>query len=57
MNDTLGIIGSGMLGGAVARLAVNAGMDVVLSNSRGPETLRHLTADLGPRPQRAPDRR
>jgi len=37
MNATLGIIGSGSIGGAVARLAVNAGIDVVLSNSRGPE--------------------
>jgi len=53
MNNTLGIIGSGMLGGAVARLAVDAGMDVVLSNSRGPETLRDLTARLGPRARAA----
>jgi lactate dehydrogenase-like 2-hydroxyacid dehydrogenase len=53
MNNTLGIIGSGSLGGAVARLAVDAGMDVVLSNSRGPETLRDLTADLGPRARAA----
>jgi predicted dinucleotide-binding enzyme len=43
MNDTLGIIGSGRIGGAVARLAVDAGFDVVLSDSRGPETLRALT--------------
>ncbi|GAA2524052.1 NADPH-dependent F420 reductase [Streptomyces longisporus] len=49
MNDTLGIIGSGNIGGAVARLAVNAGIDVVLSNSRGPQTLRGLTDILGPR--------
>ncbi|MER8002145.1 NAD(P)-binding domain-containing protein [Streptomyces sp. NPDC095613] len=49
MNHTLGIIGSGNIGGAVARLAVNAGIDVVLSNSRGPETLRGLTDRLGPR--------
>ncbi|MFM9455209.1 NADPH-dependent F420 reductase [Streptomyces europaeiscabiei] len=53
MNDTLGIIGSGSLGGAVARLAVNAGIDVVLSNSRGPETLRGLTDRLGPRARAA----
>ncbi|MGI5423903.1 NAD(P)-binding domain-containing protein [Streptomyces sp. CA-179760] len=53
MNDTLGIIGSGSLGGAVARLAVNAGIDVVLSNSRGPETLRGLTDHLGPRARAA----
>src|SRR5438128_2635978 len=53
MGDTLGIIGSGNIGGAVARLAVDAGIDVVLSNSRGPETLRGLTARLGPRARAA----
>jgi 8-hydroxy-5-deazaflavin:NADPH oxidoreductase len=46
---TLGTIGSGMIGGTVARLAVNAGHDVVLSNSRGPETLADLATELGPR--------
>jgi 8-hydroxy-5-deazaflavin:NADPH oxidoreductase len=46
---TLGLIGSGHIGGTLARLAVNAGLDVVLSNSRGPETLSGLVAELGPR--------
>jgi hypothetical protein len=46
---TLGLIGSGNIGGAVAGLAVAAGNDVVLSNSRGPETLTGLVADLGPK--------
>jgi predicted dinucleotide-binding enzyme len=46
---TVGFIGSGNIGGTVAALAVNAGHDVVLSNSRGPETLAGLVADLGPR--------
>ncbi|GAA0338573.1 NAD(P)-binding domain-containing protein [Actinoallomurus spadix] len=50
---TLGIIGSGSIGGTVARLAVNGGLDVVLSNSRGPETLADLVADLGPRARAA----
>jgi len=45
---TIGFIGSGMIGGAVARLSVAAGYDVVMSNSRGPETLRELVAELGP---------
>lgn len=45
---TIGLIGSGNIGGTVARLAVNAGHDVVLSNSRGPETLKELVDDLGP---------
>ena len=46
---TVGFIGSGMIGGTVARLSVAAGYDVVLSNSRGPETLKDLVAGLGPR--------
>ncbi|MGE6737195.1 NADPH-dependent F420 reductase, partial [Streptomyces sp. NPDC059900] len=48
MTQTIGIIGSGLVGGAVARLAVDAGYRVVLSNSRGPETIAHLIAELGP---------
>ncbi|MEU9408211.1 NAD(P)-binding domain-containing protein [Streptomyces sp. NPDC048281] len=44
---TLGFIGSGAIGAALARLAVAAGLDVVLSNSRGPETLADLVAELG----------
>jgi predicted dinucleotide-binding enzyme len=46
---TIGLIGSGHIGSTVARLAVEAGHDVVLSNSRGPETLQDLVAELGPR--------
>ena len=45
---TIGLIGSGLIGSTVARLAVDAGHDVVLSNSRGPETLADLVAELGP---------
>ena len=45
---TIGIIGSGMIGGTVARLSVAAGHRVVVSNSRGPETLTELVAELGP---------
>ncbi|WP_425545801.1 NADPH-dependent F420 reductase [Aeromicrobium alkaliterrae] len=45
---TLGLIGSGNIGGTIARLAVDAGIDVVLSNSRGPETLTDLVDELGP---------
>ena len=45
---TWGFIGSGNIGTTVARLAVAAGHDVVLSNSRGPETLTDLVAQLGP---------
>lgn len=44
---TIGLIGAGRIGGTVARLAVAAGYDVVLSNSRGPETLAEQVAELG----------
>lgn len=50
---TLGIIGTGMVGVGVARRAVDAGLDVVLSNSRGPETLAGLVAELGRRARAA----
>jgi predicted dinucleotide-binding enzyme len=50
---TAGFIGSGRIGGTVARLAVDAGHNVVLSNSRGPETLADLVAELGPLAQAA----
>lgn len=49
----LGLIGSGMIGTSVARLAVAAGLEVVLSNSRGPETLAGLAAELGGRARAA----
>ncbi|MFE2676813.1 NADPH-dependent F420 reductase [Streptomyces hygroscopicus] len=50
---TVGLIGSGLIGGTLARLAVNGGLDVVVSNSRGPETLADLVAELGPRARAA----
>ncbi|KRF10400.1 NADPH-dependent F420 reductase [Nocardioides sp. Soil796] len=50
---TIGLIGSGNIGSTVARLAVAAGYDVVLSNSRGPETLTDLVDSLGPRARAA----
>ncbi|SEF90202.1 hypothetical protein SAMN05216223_102418 [Actinacidiphila yanglinensis] len=50
---TLGLIGSGNIGSTLARLAVDAGLDVVLSNSRGPQTLSDLVAELGPRARAA----
>lgn len=49
MTRTLGIIGSGQVGSTVARLAVDAGWRVVLSNSRGADTLAELVAELGSR--------
>jgi predicted dinucleotide-binding enzyme len=46
--STWGFIGSGNIGSTVARLAIKAGHHVVLSNSRGPETLADLVTELGP---------
>lgn len=51
--STIGLIGSGMIGGTVARLAVAAGHDIVLSNRRGPDTLADLVAELGSRARAA----
>src|ERR1700745_4117280 len=50
---TIGFIGSGNIGGTVARLAVAAGYQVVLSNSRGPRTLADLVTELGPQARAA----
>ena len=46
---TLGIIGAGNIGSNVAKAAIAAGYEVVISNSRGPETLTDLVAELGPK--------
>lgn len=43
----IGIIGAGHIGATAARLFVEAGHRVAIGNSRGPETLRLLAADLG----------
>ncbi|KRC66194.1 NADP oxidoreductase [Aeromicrobium sp. Root236] len=45
---TIGLIGAGHIGSQLARAAIAHGHDVVLSNSRGPETLTDLIAELGP---------
>ncbi|MEU8706491.1 NAD(P)-binding domain-containing protein [Streptomyces sp. NPDC048565] len=50
---TLGVIGTGMVGLGAARRAVDAGLNVVLSNSRGPGTLSDLVAQLGARARAA----
>jgi 8-hydroxy-5-deazaflavin:NADPH oxidoreductase len=44
---TIGLIGAGHIGSQIARLAVANNYDVVLSNSRGPESLAPLAAELG----------
>ncbi len=50
---TLGLIGSGLIGSTVARLAIAAGHQAVLSNSRSPDTLGDLVAELGPQARAA----
>ena len=50
---TMGIIGAGHIGSQVARKAVELGYDIVISNSRGPETLAQLVGELGPRARAA----
>ena len=47
---TIGLIGAGHIGSQIARLAIASDYDVVISNSRGPETLAALVAELGPKP-------
>ena len=45
---TIGLIGAGHIGSQLARLAISRGYAVVISNSRAPETLAPLVAELGP---------
>lgn len=45
--STIGFIGAGNIGANLARQAVAHGYDVILSNSRGPDTLGDLVAELG----------
>lgn len=45
----IGIIGAGMIGATVAGLFTRAGHEVAISNSRGPESLKDLVAELGER--------
>jgi 8-hydroxy-5-deazaflavin:NADPH oxidoreductase len=43
----IGIIGAGMIGATTARLFTRAGHDVAISNTRGPDSLAGLVAELG----------
>ena len=45
---SVGIIGAGALGSNVARLLAQNGIRLTIANSRGPETLAPLIAELGP---------
>ena len=44
----IGIIGAGHVGGTAATLFVRAGHQVAVSNSRSPESLTSMVANLGP---------
>lgn len=46
----IGIIGAGHIGGTLTRRFRQLGHDVVVANSRGPETLRDLAAETGAKP-------
>ena len=45
---TIGIIGSGAIGAAIARTLAGAGIEAIISNSRGPDSLKELVRELGP---------
>ena len=47
MTDSVGIIGAGRLGQAMARTALRAGRSVVIANSRGPESLASVVSAFG----------
>ncbi|MFE2998769.1 NADPH-dependent F420 reductase [Nocardia sp. NPDC059246] len=48
-HSTIGILGAGNIGQAVADKAVRQGHEVLIGNSRGPETLRAVVEQLGPK--------
>jgi predicted dinucleotide-binding enzyme len=50
---TIGILGAGQAGSTLARVAIAAGYDIVIANSRSPETPRALVDELGPRARAA----
>lgn len=45
----IGVIGSGHMGASLSRLLAGAGHDILISNSRGPDSLRDLTQESGGR--------
>ena len=44
----IGIIGSGKIGGTAAKLFLNAGHEIAISNSRGPQSLQLFVESLVP---------
>jgi predicted dinucleotide-binding enzyme len=47
VTDSVGIIGAGRLGQAMARTALRAGRSVVIANSHGPDSLPSVVSELG----------
>ncbi|HEY7405165.1 MAG TPA: NADPH-dependent F420 reductase [Candidatus Angelobacter sp.] len=45
----IGILGAGNIGATAARLFIASGHEVAVSNSRGPDSLKSLVEELGPR--------
>ncbi|TFV85130.1 NADP oxidoreductase [Microbacterium sp. dk485] len=50
---TIAVLGAGQAGSTFARVAIAAGYDIVIANSRGPQTLQALVAQLGPKARAA----
>lgn len=46
--QTIGIIGAGAIGSAFAKAIGNKGIKAIISNSRGPESLKELVREFGP---------
>jgi predicted dinucleotide-binding enzyme len=44
---TVGIIGAGLIGSAFARRLARSNLPAILSNSRGPDSLAEIVADIG----------
>ena len=45
---TIGIIGSGAIGTAFARTLARVSIEAIISNSRGPDSLKELVRELAP---------
>jgi hypothetical protein len=45
---SIGIIGAGALGAAIARALARSGIEATIANSRGPASLSALVEELGP---------
>jgi 8-hydroxy-5-deazaflavin:NADPH oxidoreductase len=48
INMTCAIIGTGLVGSTLARFFAAKDIPVLIANSRGPETLGELAAEIGP---------